>query len=260
MVDASVIGCGNMGGALIRGLAASGGHQITCVDVDPDALAAVAEYCEETSTDLERATDSDVVVLALKPDLVTDVLADLALSADQTVVSIAAGVPTSVLDDHTVATVVRVMPNLAAETRDMAAAVTAADGAVPEAVWAMLEDVGIAVAVDEDRMDLATAVNGSGPAFVFYCIKAMRDAAVDRGMAAEDAELLAAQTFKGAAETVLGAGRSLEDLIEAVCSPKGTTIEGMAVLRESDLEDAIAEAVNAAEERSAELAVDASDE
>jgi pyrroline-5-carboxylate reductase len=169
-------------------------------------------------------------------------------------------VPTSVLAGLTEATVVRVMPNLAAETRDMAAAVTAADGPVPEAVWTLLEDVGIAVEIEEVQMDLATALNGSGPAFVFYCIKAMRDAAVDRGMTAEDAELLAAQTFKGAAETVLRADRSLEELIDAVCSPKGTTIEGMAVLRDSDVADVLGEAVFAAEERSAELALDATND
>jgi pyrroline-5-carboxylate reductase len=260
MVQASVIGCGNMGGALIKGLAATGGHEITCIDVDPDALAAIEAYCAETTTEVGRAPESDVVVLAVKPDLVADVLAELDLSAEHTLVSIAAGVPTSVLAGLTEATVVRVMPNLAAETRDMAAAVTAADGPVPEAVWALLEDVGIAVEIEEVQMDLATALNGSGPAFVFYCIKAMRDAAVDRGMTAEDAELLAAQTFKGAAETVLRADRSLEELIDAVCSPKGTTIEGMAVLRDSDVADVLGEAVFAAEERSAELALDATDD
>jgi len=260
MVQASVIGCGNMGGALIKGLAATGGHEITCIDVEPDALAAIEAYCAETTTEVGRAPESDVVVLAVKPDLVADVLAELDLSADHTLVSIAAGVPTSVLAGLTEATVVRVMPNLAAETRDVAAAVTAADGPVPEAVWALLEDVGIAVEIEEVQMDLATALNGSGPAFVFYCIKAMRDAAVDRGMTAEDAELLAAQTFKGAAETVLRADRSLEELIDAVCSPKGTTIEGMAVLRDSDVADVLGEAVFAAEERSAELALDATDD
>jgi len=257
MVHASVIGCGNMGGALIRGLAASGDHEITCVDVDPDALATVEEFCADTSTDVASANAADVVVLAVKPGLVGDVVGDLSLTAEQTLVSIAAGVPTSVLEDRTPATVVRVMPNLAAETRDMAAAVTAAtDSEVPADVVAMLEGVGIAVEVDESQMDLATAVNGSGPAFVFYLIKAMRDAGVDRGMDPEHAELLAAQTFKGAAETVLQSEQSLEALIEAVCSPKGTTIEGMAVLRDSDVEATIAEAVIAAEQRSAELALD----
>jgi len=261
MVQASVIGCGNMGGALIKGLAATGGHEITCIDVDPDALAAIEAYCAETTTEVGRAPESDVVVLAVKPDLVADVLAELDLSADHTLVSIAAGVPTSVLAGLTEATVVRVMPNLAAETRDVAAAVTAAGGSdVPEPVWNLLSDVGIAVEVDEDQMDLATALNGSGPAFVFYLIKALRDAAVDRGMTAEDAELLAAQTFKGAAETVLRADRSLEELIDAVCSPKGTTIEGMAVLRDSDVADVLGEAVFAAEERSAELALDATND
>jgi pyrroline-5-carboxylate reductase len=86
MVQASVIGCGNMGGALIKGLAATGGHEITCIDVDPDALAAIEAYCAETTTEVGRAPESDVVVLAVKPDLVADVLAELDLSADHTLV------------------------------------------------------------------------------------------------------------------------------------------------------------------------------
>jgi len=153
--------------------------------------------------------------------------------------------------------VVRVMPNLAAETRDMAAAAT---GAVDDAVRTILADVGEFVEVEESRMDVATAVNGSGPAFVFYLIQAMRDAGVDAGLDEEQAETLAAQTFKGAAETVLRSERSIEDLIDAVCSPNGTTIEGMEVLWDSEADGAVADAVAAAEERSRELADGVGDE
>ena len=109
-------------------------------------------------------------------------------------------------------------------------------------------------------MDVSTAVNGSGPAFVFYLIDAMKEAAVDGGLEPEQAETLAAQTFKGAAETVLRDDRSVDELIDAVCSPKGTTIEGMDVLWDSDADEAVIDAVAAAEERSRELAEEFQDE
>ncbi|THE62922.1 pyrroline-5-carboxylate reductase [Salinadaptatus halalkaliphilus] len=257
MVRASVIGCGNMGSALVRGLSESGTHAVTACDVDPAALETV-EDCAETTTDPSVAAEADVVVVAIKPGLVVDVVDDLDLSPDQILVSFAAGVPTSVLEPHTDATLVRAMPNLAAETQNMAAAVTGET--IPEEVTTLLGAVGEFVEVEESQMDIATAVNGSGPAFVFYLIGAMRDAGVDAGLEPDDAEVLAAQTFKGAAETVLRSERSIEELIDAVCSPKGTTIEGMEVLWDSTADEAVADAVGAAEQRSAELAADIDDD
>ncbi len=258
MVQTSVIGCGNMGSALIKGLHRAGNHTVTACDLDPDALESVADYCERTTSDVSEAADADVVVVAVKPDIVGAVLDDLELSPDQTLLSIAAGVSTDYVEARTDANVVRIMPNLAAETGDMAAAVTGDD--VPDEVRELLADVGEFAEIDESQMDIATAVNGSGPAFVFYLIQAMTEAGVEGGLEEADAETLAAQTFKGAAETVLRSDEDLDDLIEAVCSPNGTTIEGMEVLWDSDVQENVAAAVTAAEERSAELASGLDDE
>jgi pyrroline-5-carboxylate reductase len=258
MTQISVVGCGNMGGALIKGLHKSGEHTVTACDVDPAVLDAIAPYCEATTTELSVAAEADVVVLAVKPDLVGAILPDLELGADQTLLSIAAGVPTDLLESETDARVVRIMPNLAAEYGMMAAAVT--EATVTDEIRAILDVVGEFVEVPESQMDIATAVNGSGPAFVFYLINAMATAGVDGGLSEDDARTLAAQTFKGAAETVLQSEKSIEDLIDAVCSPNGTTIEGMEVLWDSDVEAEVGEAVAAAEERSKELARDADDE
>lgn len=258
MVSTTVIGCGNMGSALVRGLSGAGNHAVTAYDVDPDALEPL-ESLARTTTDLAEATaDADVVVVAVKPDVVGAVLDELALSAEQTLVSIAAGVPTSFLERRTDAPVVRLMPNLAAESGNAAAAVT--PPGVDGDVRSLLDDIGAFVEVDEDRMDVATALNGSGPAFAFYLLGAMQDAGVEGGLNPEQAETLAAQTFKGAAETVLRSDASVDELIDAVCSPGGTTIEGMAVLRESDAAEAVADAVAAAESRSEELSRGVDDE
>ena len=252
MTRVSVIGCGNMGGAFLKGLARTGGHHLTAIDLDPDALEAIGEYADETSDDTAAANASDVVILAVKPSVSEAVLADLDLSAAQTLVTLAAGVSRGFVADHTDASVVRIMPNLAAETGDMAAAAT--NEGLTDEVRELLADVGEYVEIDEELMDISTAVNGSGPAFAFYLIDAMKQAGIDGGLDPEQAETLAAQTFKGAAETVLRDDRSVDDLIDAVCSPNGTTIEGMEVLWDSDADEAVIDAVAAAEERSRELA------
>jgi pyrroline-5-carboxylate reductase len=258
MVTVSVIGCGNMGSALITGLSRAGGHRIYAADLDTDALAAVEGYCEATTTDPAEVDDSEVVFVAVKPDIVGAVLDGIDVPAGSTLVTIAAGVTTDYVAPRTDANVVRLMPNLNAETREMAGAV--AGDHIPDVMFELLDDLGEYAEIEESLMDTATALNGSGPAFVFYLIGAMRDGAVAEGMDPEAAETLAAQTFKGAAETVLRSDRSIEALIDAVCSPNGTTIEGMESLWDSPVEDEVAAAVEAAARRSRELSAEVGDE
>ena len=252
MTRVSVIGCGNMGGAFLKGLARSGRHHLTAIDLDPEARVAVEPYADETTADTAAATTAEVVVLAVKPDIVAAVLEDLSLSTDHTLVTLAAGVARDFVAARTDANVVRVMPNLAAETGTMAAAVTTTG--LTDEVRTLLDELGEFAEIDEAQMDIATAVNGSGPAFAFYLIDAVKQAGIDGGLAPEAAERLAAQTFKGAAETVLRDDRSVDELIDAVCSPNGTTIEGMRVLWDSDADADVAAAVGAAERRSREIA------
>ncbi|KOX97100.1 pyrroline-5-carboxylate reductase [Halorubrum tropicale] len=241
-----------MGGALLRGLARVEGYHLTAIDLDPEALAAIEDAVDETTEDVDAARDADIVVLAVKPDVAPAVLDDLDLREDQQLVTLAAGLPREFVAARTDASVVRIMPNLAAETGNMAAAAT--NAGLTDEVRAMLDAVGEFVEVDESLMHVSTAVNGSGPAFAFYLIDAMKQGGIDSGLDAEQAETLAAQTFKGAAETVLRDDRSVDELIDAVCSPNGTTIEGMEVLWDSEADAAVEDAVAAAERRSRELA------
>ena len=241
-----------MGGAFLKGLARTGSYHLTGIDLDPDARDAVESDASETTADTDAAKSADIVILAVKPDLVETVLDDLDLSEAQTLITLAAGVPRAFVAERTDASVVRIMPNLAAETGNMAAAAT--EEGLTDEVRKLLADVGEVVEIDEELMDISTAVNGSGPAFAFYLIDAMKEAGVEGGLDPEQAETLAAQTFKGAAETVLRDDRSVDELIDAVCSPNGTTIEGMEVLWDSDADEAVVDAVAAAENRSRELA------
>jgi pyrroline-5-carboxylate reductase len=254
MTTISVIGCGNMGSALVKGLSRTGKYDIIACDLDPDALDGVEADATTTTTDATEAATADVVFVAVKPEYVGDALDSFELTPDQTLVTIAAGITTEFVEERTDATVVRIMPNLAAETGDMAAAVTWDE--VDEDVREILTDLGEFVEIDEDLMDAATALNGSSPAFVFYLLQAMKEGAIDEGLSPDKAETLAAQTFKGAAETVLNSEKTADELIDAVCSPNGTTIEGMKVLRNSEVDTTVAEALAAAAERSEELAQD----
>ncbi len=254
MQRVSVVGCGNMGGAFVRGLAEHDEYEVTAIDPDETARESVAASASHTSAD-PAAADGSLVVLAVKPDLVEPVMAGLDLTTEQTLITLAAGVPRSFVGARTDASVVRVMPNLAAESGSMAAAVT--QEGVTDEIRALLDAVGLFVEIDETLMDISTAVNGSGPAFAFYLIDAVKSAGVADGLDPDQAETLAAQTFKGAAETVLRDDRTVEELIDAVCSPNGTTIEGMEVLWDSDADEAVADAVDAAATRSRELAEEA---
>mgnify|MGYP002763005385 CR=1 FL=1 len=166
MADLTIVGCGNLGSALINGLAAAGGHDVTAYDVDEAALERVAPYAARTTTDVETAMASDTVVVAVKPDIVGAVLSEFDLSADQTLVTVAAGVSRNYVAARTDATVVRGMPNLAAETQDMAAAGTWDE--VDEDGRVMLADLGSVGGVEEGLMDPARALDGGGPACVFY--------------------------------------------------------------------------------------------
>ncbi|MFW5922091.1 MAG: pyrroline-5-carboxylate reductase family protein [Halodesulfurarchaeum sp.] len=251
MVEVSIIGCGHLGTAVIEGLARADSHSITACDVDRAALERVESRVERTTTDLAVAAESPVVVLAVTPDVVVDVLEALDLSPEQTLLSFAAGVPTDVLESRTEATVVRGMPNLAAETGSMACAITSGAGSDVET---LLDDLGEFVVISEANMDVATAVNGSGPAFVYYLIKGLQEAGIERGLEPDDARVLAAQTFKGAAETVLQSGSAIDALIDSVATEGGTTIEGMEVLWDSAVLETLDAAVGAAAKRSEALA------
>ncbi|MDZ7850896.1 MAG: pyrroline-5-carboxylate reductase [Halodesulfurarchaeum sp.] len=251
MVDVSIIGCGHLGSAVIEGLARADSHSVTACDVSEAALERVEDRVHRTTTDLAVAAESSVVIVAVTPDAVVDVLEDLDLTPEQTLLSFAAGVPMDVLESRTDATVVRGMPNLAAETGTMACAITAGAGSDIET---LLADLGEFVEISEAQMDVATAVNGSGPAFVYYLIKGLQEAGVNRGLDGDDARILAAQTFKGAAETVLQSESDIEELIDSVATEGGTTIEGMEVLWDSDVIETLDAAVGAATMRSEALA------
>ena len=117
----------------------------------------------------------------------------------------------------------------------------------------LLSALGVAVELDERLFDVVTGLSGSGPAYVYLVIKALADAGFELGIDRKTSLLLAVQTVRGAAELMLKSGKSPEDLIADVCSPGGTTVEGLKVLERGKVADSFRKAVKAAAKRSKEL-------
>jgi len=260
------IGSGKMATALIRGMLRSGvAGTATIVASDPlesaraglAAKTAIRVY-EDNLPVVER---SDVLVLAVKPETMPQVLGQLRplVGPQHLVVSIAAGISIAALLEGLgpERRVVRVMPNTPALLGAGASAYALGPG-VPAAdealVQAFLGAVGRAVRVPETMLDAVTGLSGSGPAFVYLMIEALSDGGVRVGLPRDIATLLAAQTVLGSARMVLETGLHPGVLKDQVASPGGTTIAGLHALERGGVRGALIDAVEAATRRSVELA------
>ena len=216
-----------------------------------------------TDNNIAVAQRSDVIFLAVKPDVIPAVLAEIGaavVARCACVVSIAAGVSLGSLEAALPggAKVVRVMPNLPALVSQSAAGFclgTHATKKDSERVRMLLSTVGCAEEVPEKLMDAVTGLSGSGPAFGFLMVEALADGGVRAGLPRPIAQNLAAQTLKGAAEMVLKTGKHPGLLKDQVCSPGGTTIAGVEALENSGFRASAISAVTAAAKRSAELRI-----
>ena len=213
-----------------------------------------------TAHNTEVVGGADVIILAVKPYIVPDVLSDIlsAVKADHLIVSIAAGVPTRLIEASLPGKprVVRVMPNnpclvgAAASGYSRGKHATQRDANV---VARIFNTVGIALEVKESLLDAVTGLSGSGPAYIYTVIEALTQGGVAMGLKRKDALTLAAQTVLGAGRLVIESGRSPADLRDGVTTPGGTTVEGLKVLDDANVPQAFIDAVKAATDRSKEL-------
>lgn len=268
-IDAShriaMIGAGNMARALIGGLIARGHppEHLIAADPDPDTRAAVAhQYGVATFDANDRAvTGADVVVLAVKPQVIDEVGESIAssLAADCVVVSVAAGVPIARLHSSLGAerAVVRVMPNTPALHGAGATGLYAAPGctqAQRDAARMLFEAVGEVFAIDDESlMDVVTAVSGSGPAYFFALAEALAEAGHAAGLDRATAEGLAARTAAGAGTMLAAGDSSAAELRRRVTSPGGTTAAALDMLKRKDFDRIVQAAVDAAVRRGREL-------
>jgi pyrroline-5-carboxylate reductase len=262
------IGGGAMAEALIGGLRAAGAAPANLLASDPDAgrrtrlREAFGIECVDDNAEVVRR--SDVVVLAVKPQVLPQVLADLARlpAAERTRplwISIAAGVALATLERALGADVraVRAMPNTPALVQAGATGLCANPRATADDVRraaALFDGVGFSwSAPREELLDAVTALSGSGPAYVFAFLEALAEAGAAVGLPLDVAERLAAETVYGAALLARETGRSPAELRRQVSSPGGTTVAGLARLEEEGFARAVRAAVEAAARRSREL-------
>ena len=260
------IGCGNMGEALVSGLVLSGSAQaanIICTDVREDRLEELrGRYGVRTmQSNIEAVAASEVVIYAVKPQLMAEVLKETAdqLDMSKVVISIAAGVPLRAIESllHKDLRLIRVMPNIAASVKESASALAAGKHARKEDVelaMAIFNSVGKAVFLRENYlMDAITGLSGSGPAYIFIIVDALADAGVKMGLSRKDAQFLAAQTVLGAAKMLMETREHPGQLKDRVTSPGGTAIAGIHTLEKGGLRTTLINAVEAATHRSKEL-------
>jgi pyrroline-5-carboxylate reductase len=260
------IGAGKMATALVKGMLHARISSVDSICASDPLPAARTLLQHETGvtvfeSNLDVAGRSDVLVLAVKPQSMSQVLEQLciAVTPEHLVVSIAAGITIAAIRAGLGPNVrvVRVMPNTPALVCEGVSAYALGPGIRPDdeaLVQAFLRSVGQAVCVAESLLDAVTGLSGSGPAFVFLIIEALSDGGVKAGLPREVATLLAIQTVLGAAKLLRETGQHPGVLRDQVASPGGTTIAGLHALERAGVRGALIDAVEAAARRSAELA------
>ena len=259
------VGCGNMGEALVKGLVEASvvpAELITVFDTRSDQLAELDRRygvrCAKNNGELVR--EVDVVVLAVKPQIMSPVLTEIAaaLSKRQLVISVAAGVPTATIRATAGKDLrlIRVMPNTPALVLQGATAIAKSknlEAGDLETAQDIFGAVGKVVVLDEELMDAVTGLSGSGPAYVAVVIESLADGGVKMGLDRATAMVLATQTVLGAAKLLLETNLHPGALKDMVSSPGGTSIAGIAALEEGGIRTTFIKAVERATLRSREL-------
>jgi pyrroline-5-carboxylate reductase len=257
-----LIGAGRMGGAKLRGWLSAGIPPSALAVREPNPSPELAALLEQHGIAEKHASPPDVLVLAVKPQVMANVLHDVAplVGPHTAVLSIAAGRTVASIAKHFAegAAIVRAMPNLPAEIgRGITAAYANPHVSAPQRALCdkLLRAAGQVVWVDDESMiDAVTAVSGSGPAYVFYLVECLAAAGRDAGLPPDLAEKLARATIEGSGELLHRSHLAPAKLRENVTSPGGTTAAGLSVLmRENGLEALLRETVAAAARRSREL-------
>jgi len=263
------IGGGNMAEAMIKGLLSALFIEAKNVFVSEPSEAKRdtlhAEYKIKVSADnRELVKKCDIIILAVKPQIVQKVLRDIAslVGRDKLVISIAAGVPIAIMDDvlrggkNKKFSIVRTMPNTPALVQEGVTAIASGEHVRKidvKIAHRIFEAVGRTVDVEEDQLDAVTGLSGSGPAYIFMLIEALSDAGVKMGLSREVANTLTIQTVLGSAKLARESGKHPGELKDMVTSPAGTTISGLHALEEGSFHTTLMNAVEDATLRSREL-------
>ncbi len=254
-----------MGRALVGGILSSSlcrAEDVFVYDSYAPAMEAMAQELGVHMVDSNSAVveKSEIILLCVKPQGFTEMVSQLGTSKDRLLISIAAGVQISAIEESSLHQhrVIRVMPNTpalvgrGASAFALGATATSDDASTTRT---LLEAVGYATEVSESDLDAVTAVSGSGPAYIFLMIEALITEGTSQGLSETVAQDLAAHTVAGAAELLLQSSESPGKLRENVTSPNGTTFAALESFRASGFSEIVHAAVRAAADRSRELGV-----
>ena len=264
----AILGAGSMGGAILSGLLESGATSdgITVTNRTEAKAAAVrsdrvTSLASETDPDANRTAlrGARLVLVAVKPAMVPDLLREIgdALEPDALVVSVAAGVTIATMEDLVPNAVFRSMPNTPSIVRRGVTGLVAGGRASAEdtaLVRSLFETVGAVIEVPEEKINALSTISGSGPAYVFFLIERLTEAARHLGFDEAEARLMVEQTFLGASELLAASDVGPEELRRRVTSPKGTTERAIAEIAAADLTSVFDRATASAIARAEEMA------
>ncbi|MGW1077971.1 pyrroline-5-carboxylate reductase [Streptomyces sp. NPDC002537] len=260
----AVLGTGKIGEALLSGMIRAGwsADDLLVTARRPERAEALrARYGVDTVTNVEAAKAADTLILAVKPQDMATLLDELAphLPADRLIISAAAGIPTAFFEERLPdgTPVVRVMPNTPVLVDEGMSVISAGTHATEDHLLhteEIFKPVGKTLRVPESQQDAATALSGSGPAYFYFLVEAMTDAGILLGLPRDKAHDLIVQTAIGAAVMLRDSGEHPVKLREAVTSPAGTTISAIRELERHGVRAALIAALEAARDRSQELA------
>lgn len=244
------IGCGNMGGALARAASRVSYVDILLYDLSSERALELANEIDGRAVGLGECASCDVVFLGVKPHLIPGVASSIKeyISANTVIITMAAGVAiskvTNILGDK--AKVIRIMPNTPVAYGKGMILYSASSAVCENDLAAFREYMKYAGRLDlipENLIDAGSAVSGCGPAFVYMFIEALADGGVAAGLPRDRAMQYAAETVIGAATVVLESGKHPGELKDAVCSPGGSTIEGVLTLEAGSMRGVVSDAV-----------------
>ncbi|MCL2806317.1 MAG: pyrroline-5-carboxylate reductase [Treponema sp.] len=258
------IGCGNMGFALMKAAArVIKPENIFLTDADSEKAhnAAVSAGAKTLKTNIEAAQMCDFIFLAVKPQVLDQVLAEITPAIEKrnpspVLVSMAAGWSIARIQSYVKTPVVRIMPNTPSLIGKGMIAMSVSQEVSQqkaEELKTLLNGAGLVDIIDERFMNAVTGLSGSGPAFVYLFIEALADGAVHSGMPKDKALYYAVQTVTGAAAMVQETGKQPGELKDMVTSPGGTTLAGIAALENGAFRSTVMKAVEAAKKRAEEL-------
>ncbi len=265
MTKLGIIGAGAMGQAIAKGLAAAGlyaSKEIALFDLRKEVLESLKAQefstCETLDHLVANIVSDGVLLIAVKPQNIDDLLKEIhQLRKDVIIVSICAGTKIAKFEQFFPENpIIRVMPNTPAQIAKGASVLAPNSKCSPEQVekiQKIFASMGLAIVLDEDKLDAVTALSGSGPAYVFLLIEAMGDAGMKLGLDEASSRALARETVYGAACLVVESGKSAKELRAQVTSPNGTTQAAIESFERDGFRDTVYQALKAACDRSKEL-------